>query len=249
MSRQILILAAGRGTRMGSPIPKVLIPLRGKPVIQYLLEEVSQVAQDSAPVIVVGFQSELVEQTLGSGYIYAKQIEQKGTAHAVQSAKSFIQADNVIVLYGDMPFVTTESIQQLAHLHESTGSKISMFTGLVPNYDGVYDHFKGFGRIIRDELGAIVRIQEYRDCSTQEQTITEINPGIYMFNTEWLWRAIDKIGNTNAQGEYYLTDIVELAIKDNLPIASLPIAVEEIYGINTPDHLAHAQTLVDENMS
>jgi bifunctional UDP-N-acetylglucosamine pyrophosphorylase / glucosamine-1-phosphate N-acetyltransferase len=245
MSRQIVILAAGKGTRMASPIPKVLIPLRGKPVIKYLLEEVREIPQDTNPVIVVGFMNELVKKELGEDFLYALQTEQLGTGHAVLSARPQISAENFIVLYGDMPFVTAESLQKLIKVHEQGNSKLSMFTGIVPNFEGVYDHFKTFGRIIRDEQKHILRIQEYSDCTDEQKTITEVNPGIYMFNSEWLWPHLEKVGSGNAQGEIYLTDIIEVAINDGQKIESLPIAPEEIYGINTPDHLAHAQTLID----
>jgi bifunctional UDP-N-acetylglucosamine pyrophosphorylase/glucosamine-1-phosphate N-acetyltransferase len=246
MSRQIVILAAGKGTRMASPIPKVLIPLRGKPVIKYLLEEVADIAQDTKPIIVVGFQSEVVKQELGGEYLYAMQTEQLGTGHAVMSARAHVTADNFIVLYGDMPFVTAASLQKLIELHEHNGAKLSMFTGIVPNFEGVYEHFKGFGRIIRDDNSHIAKIQEYSDCSDEQKQITEVNPGIYMFSAEWLWPHLEKIGSKNAQGEIYLTDIIEIAIRDGQKIESLPIAPEEIYGINTPDHLAHAQTLIED---
>lgn len=246
MSRQIIILAAGKGTRMASPIPKVLIPLRGKPVIKYLLEEVAQVAIDTRPIIVVGFQSELVKKELGAEYGYALQIEQNGTGHAVLAARDLVTADNIIVLYGDMPFVTATSMQQLIDLHEQSGAKISMFTGVIPNFDGVYNHFNGFGRIIRNSSGKIEKIQEFSDSTDEQKKITEVNPGIYMFNSSWLWPHLSQIGSKNAQGEIYLTDIVEAAITDGQTIASLPISPEEIYGINTPDHLAHAHTLIEE---
>jgi bifunctional UDP-N-acetylglucosamine pyrophosphorylase / glucosamine-1-phosphate N-acetyltransferase len=251
MSRQIVILAAGKGTRMAGataePMPKVLIPLRGKPVIKYLLEEVAGVEQDIQPVIVVGFMSELVKEELGPEYLYSLQTEQFGTGHAVLCAKPQITAENFIVLYGDMPFVRAASLQKLIDLHEHNSAKISMFTGIVPNFEGAYEDFKAFGRIIRDDNSHISKIQEYVDSTDEQKSITEVNPGIYMFNSEWLWPNLEKIGSSNAQGEVYLTDIVELAIKDGQKIESLPIAPEEIYGINTPDHLAHAQTLITKN--
>ena len=229
-----------------APMPKVLIPLRGKPVIKYLLEEVSAVATDAPPVIVVGYMHEQVEQELGSKYLYALQTEQKGTGHAVLAAQDKVTADNFIVLYGDMPFVTASSLQKLIDLHEQTGAKLSMFTGIIPNFEGVYSHFNGFGRIVRDSSGHIQKIQEFADCSDEQKQITEVNPGIYMFNSAWLWPHLEQVGSANAQGEIYLTDIVEITINDGQKIQSLPIVAEEIYGINTPDHLAHAQTLISE---
>lgn len=250
MSRQIVILAAGKGTRMAGavsePMPKVLIPIRGKPVIKYLIEEVSNIQTDTNPVVVVGYMHESVEQELGGEFLYVQQTEQLGTGHAVLATKNTITANNFIVLYGDMPFVTSNSLQKLIKVHESTQSKLSMFTTKVDNFEGVLNHFNGFGRIIRNDLGEIQKIQEYKDCTEQQKLITEVNPGIYMFNSEWVWPQLEKIGSNNAQGEIYLTDIVELAIKDGQKIQSMSIAPEEVYGINTPDHLAHAQTLIPD---
>lgn len=245
MSQQIVILAAGKGTRMGADIPKVLLPLHDQPVISHLLEEMRTVPQDTAPIIVVGFQKELVQKTLGQEYIYVTQFDQKGTAHAVLSCKGTVTADNFIVLYGDMPFTRRESVLKLIDLHTSNQAKISMFTGVVPNFEQQYEHFLGFGRIIRDQAGHITKIQEYKDCSEEQKEITEVNPGIYMFNTEWLWQQLEQIGDHNVQHEFYLTDIVEMAIKDGQTIYSLPIAAEEIYGINTPEHLEYARKLID----
>lgn len=246
MSRQIVILAAGKGTRMGAQIPKVLIPLHDKPVIGHLLGEVAKVAIDTKPIIVVGFQNELVKQELGPEYLYALQTEQFGTGHAVMAARDLVTAENFIVLYGDMPFVSSSSINKLIDLHESNIAKVSMFTAIVPNFENEFEHFNGFGRIIRDENSHIAKIQEFADCSDEQKQITEVNPGIYMFNSAWLWPHLEKIGSRNAQGEMYLTDIVELAIQDVQKIESLPIAPEEIYGINTPEHLAYAKDLIRE---
>lgn len=252
MSRQIVILAAGKGTRMAGatpePMPKVLIPLRGKKaVIKHLLEQVNQVKTDSPPIIVVGFESEKVKQELGGKYLYALQEKQNGTGHAVMAAKDLVTAENFVVLYGDTPFIRASSLQRLIDLHERNAAKLSMFTAIVPDFKDDYEHFLGFGRIIRDDHEHILKIQEYADCSEQEKQITEVNPGIYMFNSNWLWPHLAKIGTKNAQHEIYLTDIIEIAIRDGQKIESLPIAPEEIYGINTPDHLAYAKTILEES--
>lgn len=244
MSQQIVILAAGKGTRMGADIPKVLLPLHDEPVITHLLNEIKGVPQDTAPIIVVGFQQELVKETLGDKYIYVTQYDQKGTAHAVLSCYGTVSADNFIVLYGDMPFTSKESLQKLIELHVANNAKISMFTAQLPNFENEYSHFEGFGRIIRDDNGAIVKIQEFKDCSEEQKAITEVNPGIYMFNSEWVFNHLKKINSQNSQHEFYLTDIVELAIRDGKEIYSLLITPEEIYGINSPEHLEFARKLV-----
>lgn len=246
MSQQIVILAAGRGTRMGVDMPKVLLPLReGQPVISHLLEGIKDVSQDTAPIIVVGFQEELVKETLGAEYIYVTQFDQKGTAHAALSAKPAVTADNIIVLNGDMPFISTETLNSLSETHTSNGAKVSMLTCKLPNYEGDYANFISYGRIVRDAEGHIVKVQEYKDCNEEQKQITEVNTGEYMFNSAWLWDKLEQIGSSNAQHEFYLTDIVEIALADGQKIQSLPVAPEEIYGINTPDNLMYAKTLLE----
>ncbi len=244
MSQQIVILAAGKGTRMGADVPKVLLPLQDQPVISHLLKEIQDIPQDTFPIIVVGFKQELVKEKLGDKYIYVTQFDQKGTAHAVLSAKDVVTAKNFIVLYGDMPFTRKESITKLIDMHNSNDAKISMFIAQLPNFENQYEHFLGFGRILRDSEGNVIKIQEYKDCSEQQKQISEVNVGIYMFNSNWLWDKLAQIKDDNAQNEFYLTDIVEMAINDNEKIYSLPIAPEEVYGINTPEHLEFARKLI-----
>lgn len=243
MSQQIVILAAGKGTRMGIDSPKVLLPLHDKPVVRHILEEVKSVPQDSKPIIVVGFQEQLVKDTLGPDYIYVTQIDQKGTAHAVLSAKPAVTADNFIVLNGDMPFTKQESLLKLIESHSIHKAMVSMFTVSLPNFKDEYAHFLSWGRIIRDEDGQIIKIQEYKDSNEEQKLITEVNTGTYMFNSEWLWDKLQKIGDNNAQHEFYLTDIIELAIADGQHINSLVISAKEAYGINNPDDLDFARKL------
>ena len=248
MSQQIVILAAGKGTRMAGAtevlMPKVLIPLGQKPVITHLLETVKDVPQDTAPIIVVGFMKDMVQSTLGDGYIYVEQFDQKGTAHAVLSAKDAVTAENIIVLNGDMPFISKESLSKLAELHKNAQAKVSMFTCQLPNFENDYQHFLSYGRIIRNSDNEVIKIQEYKDCTDDQKKITEVNTGEYIFNSAWLWDKLAQIGHSNSQDEFYLTDIIEIAITDAQKIQSLSIAPEEVYGINTPDNLIHAQSLI-----
>lgn len=246
MRNQIVILAAGQGKRMGSgDIPKVLIMLNQKPLILHLLEEIEKINQLAKPVVVVGYKHFAVRAVLGDGFLYAVQDNQLGTAHAVMSAKSQVSAENILVLYGDMPFIRAESLQSLMRLHHEKNSHLSMFTTTVNNYAD-YPSANTFGRIIRDEAGSLIKITEYKDATESERFIREVNPGIYMFNTEWLWNTIPKIHNKNFQEEYYLTDMVEMAIQDGKPIYSLPISPEEVLGINTPEELALAEKILQK---
>lgn len=246
MKLQIVILAAGKGKRMAdNALPKILIPLKEKPVISYLLEELGKLSGVPSPVLVIGFKHSLVRKVLGKNYVYAYQRDQLGTAHAVLSAHEKISADNVLVLYGDMPFVKTASIKRLIELHRNNNAEISMFTCRVPNFVGAYESMNNFGRIIRDSYGNIVRITEFKDATEQERKIQEVNPGIYLFSTKWLWQGIDQIQNNNVQGEYYLTDIVEVAIGEGKKIHSLLIRPEEVFGINTKAQLDQAVKLLE----
>lgn len=242
---QIVILAAGKGTRMGqNELPKVLIPLKGKPVISYLLKEVAKIKDVASPVIVVGHKSTVVKDTLGKQYRYAVQRDQLGTAHAVWSAQTQITAKNVLVLYGDMPFISCASLKKLMALHEGRRAAISMFTSFVPNFEGRYKNLKYYGHIIRNKFGEIVKIQEFADASEEEKAIREINPGIYLFNTAWLWNNIDKIDNHNNLGEFYLTDIIEVAISEGEKVQSLAINPDEVFGINTISQLEQAAEIL-----
>jgi bifunctional UDP-N-acetylglucosamine pyrophosphorylase/glucosamine-1-phosphate N-acetyltransferase len=244
MRNQIVILAAGKGTRMGSgDVPKVLAMLGNKPIILYLLEELEKINQLVNPVVVVGYKHGQVKAVLGSGYSYALQEQQLGTAHAVASAKPCVRAETILVLYGDMPFIRAESLKRLMRLHQADKSLVSMFTATVSDFTGSFSSLSHFGRIIRDSAGCLVKITEYKDATDQERGIKEVNPGIYMFNAAWLWENINKIKNRNIQQEYYLTDIIEVAIKQGITVASLPIPPREVLGINTLEELAKAEEL------
>jgi bifunctional UDP-N-acetylglucosamine pyrophosphorylase/glucosamine-1-phosphate N-acetyltransferase len=241
MRNQIVILAAGKGTRMGGSLPKVLVMLKNKPLILHLLEQVEKVNHLIKPIVVVGYKANMVKTVLGDDYIYAFQEQQLGTAHALMTAKKYVKGKNILVLYGDHPFIKAKSLSALMKLHHQKNSNISMFTTTVPNFLNLYKPFKSFGRIIRGNSKKIIKILEYKDASINQQKIKELNPGLYMFNSAWLWKNLDKIKNQNAQGEYYLTDIVELAITSGEKIHSLPIDPKEVVGVNSKEDLTLAE--------
>lgn len=242
---QIVILAAGKGTRMGEmDIPKVLALINEKPVLSYLLKEIKDLPGLEPTVLVVGYKQELVRSVAGSEYRYVLQEEQLGTGHAVLCAKPEITGENLIVLNGDTPFIKARSIQQLMELHRNNKAKVSMFTAIVPNFEGRFQSLNHHGRIIRSESGDLVKITEFKDALPEEREITEVNTGIYMFNTEWLWGHMADISNNNSQHEYYLTDIIEVAIRTGEQIYSEKISPEEAFGINTKQDLENAQELL-----
>lgn len=241
MNYQIIILAAGKGTRMGTnAFPKVLMPIDGVPIISLLIQEIKKLDLEFKPIIVVGFRYELIQAHLGQDYSYAFQNQQLGTGHAVMSAKDKVQAENVIVLNGDMPFIKAESIQRMINKHFSSKSVMTMFTTDIEELQAVDNPLIHYGRIVRNN-GKIARIVEFIDATEEQRNITEVNPGEYMFNTKWLFENLSQIRKNNKQSEYYLTDILEIATKQNIEVQSLEISAKEMFGINTNNQLISAQ--------
>ena len=244
MRNQIVILAAGKGKRMGINMPKVLVMAKNKPLILYLLEEVEKISQLAKPVIVVGYKHKQVMDVLGEDYTYAIQKEQLGTAHALLAAKPKVKSENVLVLYGDMPLIKAESLKELLALHFKSGSNVSMLTSEVADFNGQYKSLESFGRIIRKPDHSIVGVVEYKDATDEQKQIKEINPGIYVFKTKWLWENLKKIKNKNNQKEYYLTDIIHIAVSSGQPVKWLRVDPIEVLGVNSPDDLKYVKKLV-----
>lgn len=243
MTNQIVILAGGEGKRMGGKIPKVLVMLKNKPLVLHLLHELEKVPQLAKPVIVVGYKYQDVRGVLGDDYLYAYQNKQLGTAHALLCAKLKVKAENILVLYGDMPFIRAKSLKALLAMHFKKRSSISMLVAEAPNFRGKYKSLEQYGKIIRDSGHKIVKIVECKNASAGQKKIKEINPGIYAFNTKWLWENLKNIKNNNTSKEYYLTDIVEVAIQQGLEIANLSIDPKEAVGINSPEDLEIAESI------
>jgi bifunctional UDP-N-acetylglucosamine pyrophosphorylase / glucosamine-1-phosphate N-acetyltransferase len=245
VKNQFVILAAGKGTRMGNGnVPKVLVMLKEKPIILYLISELEKINQLIKPVIVTGYMANKVEGVLGDNFLYAYQDKQLGTAHALMAARRKIRAENILVLYGDMPFVKADTLSRLVGIHLHSGNNISICTAQVENFKGKNENFESFGRVLRDPVSHLVaQIVEAKDANENQKKIKEVNAGIYMFNTKWLWENISKIQNQNAQKEFYLTDIVGLAICQNQIINSLLINPREAFGINSKEDLEIAEKM------
>ncbi|MFA5184852.1 MAG: NTP transferase domain-containing protein [Patescibacteria group bacterium] len=245
---RIIILAAGKGTRMDSELPKVLVALHSRPMIAYLLDSVTAAAVDPRPLIVVSPDNqEMIGQALADYRVdYVIQKKQLGTGHAVLSARELIsrqnpEAENIIVLYGDHPFLKADSIQRLAAARPTA---LTMMTTRLPDFDGWRQNFYHWGRIIRGMNGAVEAITEFKDASEEEKLITEVNPALMCFNKEWLFRGIDRLRADNKQREYYLTDMVKLAFAEGHTVETLSIEPHEAMGINSLEELHIAEDIV-----
>ncbi len=247
MSTRIVILAAGKGKRMVSELPKVLIPLRGKPILIRLLESVRASGVDPQPVVVVGRDNgEAIKAAAGPDYEYVVQEEQLGTGHAVQAAEPLLkgQAGAVMVLYGDHPLLSAATIRALDEAHRRSGAVLTMMTTSVESFDDWQAVFKDFGRVIRDAGGKIARIVERKDASPEELQIREVNPSFFCFDVGWLWENLGKLKNNNNQHEFYLTDLVKMAMDEGHPIDSIQVGAGESIGVNTPEQLDIVKRLI-----
>lgn len=244
---QLIILAAGKGTRMESSLPKALTPLAGKPMISRLLDEVAKVPFSRTPIIVVGHEADMVKNTLGKDFRYAHQKEQLGTGHAVFTARAAAgDAPNIMVLFSDQPFVDAKTLKLLARTHRQSGATLTMATVSIPDFDDWRSAFERYGRIIRDTKGRIKRIVEYADATESERRIKEVNPAYLCCKAEWLWEKLGELRNNNAQKEYYLTRIISTATNEGVPIADVPIKPRAALGANTGKELETLERLLDE---
>jgi bifunctional UDP-N-acetylglucosamine pyrophosphorylase/glucosamine-1-phosphate N-acetyltransferase len=229
-----VILAAGQGTRMRSATPKVIHPMLGKPMAMYAIEA-AQKATQTQPVVVIGHGGDEVCKALGKVAIYARQEPQLGTAHAVQIARSHLdkRADLVLILYADMPLLSAETLLELIQAQEKHAGPLTFLTV-------IGDDPRGFGRVIRDTQNRIKAIVEEAVASPDQLAVREYNLGVYCVNASWLWKALDEI-KPSPKGEYYLTDLVEIAEKQGASIQAMTLEEsEETIGINTREHLAQA---------
>jgi len=239
---KIVIMAGGKGTRMCSELPKPLCTLGGKPMIEYLLETISKITKEK-PVVVIGYKAELVEKELGEKCEYAIQKEQLGTANAVWCAKDACRdACEIVVLSGDQPFVTVETIKKTLEAHKNSKAKITFTTTQIPDFEDWRKYFIPLGRILRKN-GEVVGIREYKDANEEEKKILEINTACcYAFDAKWLWENLPKIKNNNAKGEYYLTDLFYIAHDEGEKIETVKMDPHESLGANSKEDLNILET-------
>ncbi len=246
----VIILGAGAGKRMKSgDVPKILVPLRGKPMISHILDTLRFVAVDQHPIIVVGFKADTVKEALGDGYTYVHQFESLGTGHAVMQAYEAARNlyDHIVVLYGDQPCITAGVVNELVATHLRERATMTLMTIAVPDFDGWRAGLYNFSRVIRDARGAIIRTVERKDATDAELEIKELNPAYFCFRADWLWDQLPKLENKNAQDEYYLTDLLEVATKSGEYVASFVGDASAALGANTQEELKLLEQIVAEN--
>jgi bifunctional UDP-N-acetylglucosamine pyrophosphorylase/glucosamine-1-phosphate N-acetyltransferase len=239
-----IILAAGKGTRMKSEIPKVLHRVAGRPVIQYVLD-VTKSLRSLKTYVVVGHQSEMVKAHLGDGVAIAIQKRLLGTADAVRSVENQLRGyrGHVLILCGDTPLLDKEIIRRLIAKHLRSKAACTVLTAEIPQ-PGTY------GRIIRDRQGSIAAIREYKDATEEERAIREINVGVYCFRSPLLFDTIKKIALNPKKKEFYLTDIVELLLSRNETVETLIADDPNLaFGVNTREDLALCESVLRERIA
>jgi bifunctional UDP-N-acetylglucosamine pyrophosphorylase/glucosamine-1-phosphate N-acetyltransferase len=239
MKLAAVVLAAGQGTRMKSKLPKVLHPIAGKPMIRYALDAVCALDADRT-VVVIGHGADQVRAAVGAGVWFAEQAEPRGTGHAVLQAHDLLRgkADTILVTYADMPLLRAGTLQRLVDAHKSSRATITLLTV-------VSEDTMGFGRIVRTTRGRVLGIVEEADATEEQLAIRELNGGVYCFDAQWLWEHLTRLKPNGKKHEYYLTDLVAMAVKERRAIESIILnEAEEVVGINTRVHLARAEKIM-----
>ncbi len=234
MSVSVIVLAAGQGKRMHSDLPKVLHPVAGKPMVEHVLDTAAKLS-DLPPIVVHGHGGERLVAALAHRKVeWVEQAEQLGTGHAVaQALPRVAEKDTVLILYGDVPLLTAPPLERL--LQAAAPGGFAVLTARLPDPTG-------YGRIVRGKDGALSRIVEHKDANAAERDIDEINTGIMAVSGALLGRWIPQLGNTNAQGEYYLTDCVEMAVAEGIAVGSSVLEdADEAMGVNDRRQLAHIE--------
>lgn len=233
-----VVLAAGKGKRMNSDLPKVLHRLCGQPLITYVLDSLSRAGIEHR-IVIVGQGADAVRAVVGGRARFIDQVDQRGTGHAVMQALPLLpeRDDPVLVLYGDTPLLTPQTIRALLELHRSAGSSATMLTAELPDPSG-------YGRVIRDRAGRVQRIVEEADASPEEGRVREINAGTYVFDPQALREALAALTPDNAQREYYLTDTVSWLLGRGRAVNALVASPDETMGINSRRELAQVEAVM-----
>lgn len=239
MYKCALILAAGQGKRIKSNLPKVLHKVCGKEMVKHVIDTVKK-AEIHDINLIIGKGAELVEErTKDTGVTYSLQAEQLGTGHAVKCAKEFLENKSgvVAVFTGDTPLIKQSTVERLINDHIDNKNAATILTAMV-------DDPTGYGRIVRDKNGKVLKIVEHKDCNEEELKIKEMNSAIYCFDIELLVKSLDKLNNNNNQGEYYLTDVIGILKDEGYSIGAVVTDIEETIGVNSRVQLAEAEEIL-----
>ena len=243
MNFKAIILAAGKGTRMKSKYPKVILKVCGKEMVNNLID-VSKKSGVKDIVAILGHGCDVVKEKLPTDTMIAMQTEQLGTGHAVKMAKDYIKdEDTIVVLCGDTPLIKEETLKRLFDYHLENGYHTTVLTTEV-------DNPTGYGRIIRDENQDLLKIVEQKDANEEEKLVKEINSGIYCFNGKSLRESLDLLDNNNAQGEYYLTDTIQIMRNKGLKVGAYNgSTIEELMGVNSRVELSRAEDIMRKRIN
>ncbi|UTH13737.1 bifunctional UDP-N-acetylglucosamine diphosphorylase/glucosamine-1-phosphate N-acetyltransferase GlmU [Macrococcus equipercicus] len=244
MNRQAIILAAGKGTRMKSKLYKVLHPVCGKPMVKHVLDNIRG-AGVSEVVTIVGHGAEQVQEVLAGESKFSRQEEQLGTAHAVAMAQEHLgeHTGTTVVICGDTPLISEETISSFIAHHENSGAKATILSA-------VTNQPFGYGRIIRDDHNNVVKIVEEKDASLEEKLVSEISSGTFCFDNAALFEKLAQVSNDNAQGEYYLPDVIQLLQADGEKVeAYITEDFDETLGVNDRVYLAKAERLMRKRIN
>lgn len=246
MSVAVVVLAAGKGTRMESDLAKVLHPLQGHPLVHWVLEAVSPL-QPSQVVVIVGHQAERVEKEVSAAYpntSFAVQPEMLGTGHAVMQAEAQLRdfTGDIVVICGDTPLIESATLQKLVALRQQNNSGAAMLVCEL-------DEPGAYGRAVLGEDGSVTRIVEAKDATTEELAVRTVNAGTYSFDAQLLWQYLARIGNTNNSGEYYLTDVVGLMTEDGRRVDAVQVSEREMTGVNTRAQLAELEASLSQEVA
>ena len=238
---EVIILAAGLGTRMKSSTIKILHRAGGRPIIDYVLDLAGELCP-KAPVMVIGYQREAVQEAVGDRARFAVQEEQLGTGHAVLQAAPSISGKRVLILSGDVPLTRRETLQRLLDEHEGAGNALTLLTMKLAD-PAMY------GRIVRGDDGSVQRIVEAKDANDEEKRINEVNAGIYVFEGEQLFDNLRNLSNQNAQGEYYLTDLLHTLREGGQRVGALVVNDPiEALGVNSRADLAQVESEIQRRV-
>jgi bifunctional UDP-N-acetylglucosamine pyrophosphorylase/glucosamine-1-phosphate N-acetyltransferase len=243
-NRFAVVLAAGQGTRMKSKLYKVLHPVCGKPMVEHVIDQVSKLNINKA-VTIIGHGAEVVKSQLKGKTSFALQEEQLGTGHAVMQAEEILGSEEgtTIVVCGDTPLITAKTMEALLKHHNNQEAKATILTAYAENPFG-------YGRVIRSSEGNVERIVEQKDASSDEQKVKEINTGVFCFDNKHLFQALKEVSNDNAQGEYYLPDVISILVaKGEIVSAFQTEDMDETLGVNDRIALSQAEKIMRERVN